>query len=359
MKLAKSATVIICSLFLLASCASLNPEAMPMREGGFFQITRMGPRHAQFQFSFRKAVGSPPKHETVEVSAERDEDIQRAVARKMIDVIRQYQKEDFQWESYRLGRTVVLSARMEDSQGLEDFFMREFFINDQLVEVDPKQANDLRKIGIQGKVIAEGVITSEGIVREPVIVESSNPALEKLVIEAILKYRFKPLLTRPDKPAPGRYRQTFDFGLAGIDERVSKYDLPKKADHLPIEFQDDTLPVVKVAAPVVYPFNLLKGNISGSAKVTVIVDPDGDVQKVEIQEATHPEFGLATRGMMQSWEFEPATKNGKPVWSIFSLEQKFNTHARGTEVSQSAKEILKNLQSHSLELTHFRGWLWT
>ena len=206
---------------------------------------------------------------------------------------------------------------------------------------------ELRKSGIQGQVIAIGIITNEGTVREPVIVESSDPALEKLVIEAILKYRSEP---RVEKPAPGRYQQFFNFGPVGIDERVSKYDLPEKTDHPPIEFQHDTLPVVKIAAPVVYPLNLLKDNINGSAKVTVIVDPDGHVQTVEILEATHPEFGLATRGMMQSWKFEPARKNGKGVWSIFALEQKFNTHARGTEVSQSAKEILKNFKNNGPDI---------
>lgn len=346
-KLAKVVTVTISSLFLLVSCATLNPEAVQMREGGLFQITRMGPHHAQFHFTFRNAGASTSSREVVEVSAGRDEDIRRAVVRKMIDMIRQYHEGDFSWDSYRLNRTVVLSARKEDSQELEDFFIREFFINDQLVEVDPKQANDLRKRGIQGQVNAVGIITSEGTVREPVIVKSSDPALEKLVIEAILKYRSEPHL---EKPVPGRYQQSFNFGPVGIDERVSKYDLPKKTDHLPMKFQYDILPVVKVVAPVVYPLNLLKDNISGSAKVMVSVDPDGAVQKVEILEATHPEFGLATRAMMQSWEFEPAPKNGKQAWSIFALEQKFNTHARGTEVSESAKKILKNLKSHSSDI---------
>jgi hypothetical protein len=45
----------------------------------------------------------------------------------MIELIRQYHKGDFNWESYRLDRVVVLSARSEDSKGLEDFLIREFF----------------------------------------------------------------------------------------------------------------------------------------------------------------------------------------------------------------------------------------
>ena len=94
---------------------------------GIFQITRMGPRNAQFLFRAWKTDVSNPRREVIEVSAGPDGDIQRAVVRKMIELIRQYQKADFNWESYRLGMVVVLSARPEDSQGLEDFLIREFF----------------------------------------------------------------------------------------------------------------------------------------------------------------------------------------------------------------------------------------
>ncbi|MBA4142384.1 MAG: hypothetical protein H0X43_05100 [Nitrosospira sp.] len=94
---------------------------------GIFQITRMGTRSAQFLFRAWRMDSSNPRHEVVDVAAGPDVDIQRAVARKMIELIREYHQGDFNWESYRLGRIVVLSARSEDSKGLEDFLIREFF----------------------------------------------------------------------------------------------------------------------------------------------------------------------------------------------------------------------------------------
>lgn len=94
---------------------------------GIFQIIRMGPRRAQFLFRAWKKDSSVPRRELVEVDAGPGGDIQRAVVRKMIELIRQYHKGDFNWESYRLDRVVVLSARLEDSKGLEDFLIREFF----------------------------------------------------------------------------------------------------------------------------------------------------------------------------------------------------------------------------------------
>jgi hypothetical protein len=94
---------------------------------GIFQITRMGGRTAQFLFRAWRIDSSNPRREVVEVTAGPDGDIQRAVVKKMIELIREYHKGDFNWESFRLDRVVVLSSRPEDSRGLEDFLIREFF----------------------------------------------------------------------------------------------------------------------------------------------------------------------------------------------------------------------------------------
>ncbi|HET7060638.1 MAG TPA: hypothetical protein VFI43_00505 [Nitrosospira sp.] len=94
---------------------------------GIFQITRMGTRTAEFLFRAWRIDSSNPRREVVEVTAGPDGDIQRAVVKKMIELIREYHKGDFNWESFRLGHVVVLSSRPEDSRGLEDFLIREFF----------------------------------------------------------------------------------------------------------------------------------------------------------------------------------------------------------------------------------------
>ena len=84
-------------------------------------------RSAQFLFRAWKTDSSNPRREVIEVTAGPDGDIQRAIVRRMIELIREYHKGDFNWESFRLDRVVVLSARSEDSRGLEDFLIREFF----------------------------------------------------------------------------------------------------------------------------------------------------------------------------------------------------------------------------------------
>ncbi|MET0322854.1 MAG: hypothetical protein ABW069_19200 [Duganella sp.] len=61
----------------------------------------------------------------VEQGAEKD--IETAVAKEMIKIIRKEKPGDFEWESRRLGRTVKMSARKEDEQELMAFLLKEMF----------------------------------------------------------------------------------------------------------------------------------------------------------------------------------------------------------------------------------------
>jgi hypothetical protein len=94
---------------------------------GIFQIVNMNARSAQFTFKGWINDYSTARRELIQVEAAPGEDIKRVVVRKMIELIRRYYSGDFNWESQRLGRVVVLSARKEDSDGLEDFLIIEFF----------------------------------------------------------------------------------------------------------------------------------------------------------------------------------------------------------------------------------------
>ena len=94
---------------------------------GVFQILGMDDRNARFSFRGWTDNYSNAKRQIIEVRAEPGVDIQRAVVRRMISLIREYYKGDFNWDSHRLGRVVILSARLEDNAGLEDFMIEEFF----------------------------------------------------------------------------------------------------------------------------------------------------------------------------------------------------------------------------------------
>lgn len=94
---------------------------------GIFEITGMVGRHATFTFRGWTDDYSTARLQYFEVEASSGEDVRLALVRRMIKLIREHYDGDFSWESHRLRRSVILSARMEDSAGLEDFLMKEFF----------------------------------------------------------------------------------------------------------------------------------------------------------------------------------------------------------------------------------------
>ncbi|MGB7815609.1 MAG: hypothetical protein WBL28_04575 [Methylotenera sp.] len=94
---------------------------------GIFEITSMGSRSASFTFLGWLNDYSTSKRQYFEVEASTGQDVRLVMIRKMIGLIREHYQGDFNWESRRLGRTVVKSARVEDSAELEDFLMTEFF----------------------------------------------------------------------------------------------------------------------------------------------------------------------------------------------------------------------------------------
>lgn len=107
--------------------ANIRRNLQPEGTNGVFQIVSMGVRTAKFSFRGWTKDFSNARSELIEVDAGPNGDVERAIVRSMIELIRKYYKGDFNWESQRLDREVILSARMEDNAGLEDFLMREFF----------------------------------------------------------------------------------------------------------------------------------------------------------------------------------------------------------------------------------------
>lgn len=62
---------------------------------------------------------------TVELGSEPD--IETAIVKKMIELIRKEKTGDFEWDSHRLGRVVTMSARPQDTEQLMAFLYKEMF----------------------------------------------------------------------------------------------------------------------------------------------------------------------------------------------------------------------------------------
>lgn len=106
--------------------ANILRNLQPTGTNGIFQILNISVRTARFSFRAWTTDASSSRRETIEVDAGPGGDIELAVVRRMIELIRNYYQGDFNWESQRVGR-VILSARKQDTAQLEDFLMHEFF----------------------------------------------------------------------------------------------------------------------------------------------------------------------------------------------------------------------------------------
>jgi len=94
---------------------------------GIFDITSLSSRHATFAFRGWTNDYSSSRLEFFEVEAVTGQDVRLVMIKRMIKLIREHYQGDFNWESHRLNRVIVLSARPQDNAGLEEFMMTEFF----------------------------------------------------------------------------------------------------------------------------------------------------------------------------------------------------------------------------------------
>jgi outer membrane biosynthesis protein TonB len=94
---------------------------------GVFQVISKGTRIGQFSFNGWKSDKNNSWREVIEVDAGLLGDVELAMIKRMIELIRSHYKGDFTWDSHKLGRAITLSARQEDNEGLETFMLREFF----------------------------------------------------------------------------------------------------------------------------------------------------------------------------------------------------------------------------------------
>ncbi|MEO6748923.1 MAG: hypothetical protein ABI294_04955, partial [Casimicrobiaceae bacterium] len=111
----------------LASSSSPTYYGEPKNSGGVFQVTYIGYDDAEFTFFGWDQDIRRRASQKIDVRLGNNANIRLAIVRKMITIIREYEKEDFTWRSDRLGRTITLSARTKDQPALEDFLMRDFF----------------------------------------------------------------------------------------------------------------------------------------------------------------------------------------------------------------------------------------
>ena len=113
----------------LANIAAINKRGQDdaNESGGVFSIS-----NKTFHSMDLKFRGWNPNFKrrwltSVTVEQGSDPDIETAVVKKMIELIRREKTGDFEWDSHRLGKVITMSARVKDTAELQAFLMKEMF----------------------------------------------------------------------------------------------------------------------------------------------------------------------------------------------------------------------------------------
>ncbi|MCC6193973.1 MAG: hypothetical protein IT518_05835 [Burkholderiales bacterium] len=115
-----------------ANLASLSTSTFgnnPNNSGGTFQIRRMEFDDAQVTFFGWDRDINRRTFQVLDIRRGGNPNINIAIVRRIIQLIREQEPGDFRWQSKRLGRELTLSARAADNVELESFMMQEFFVD--------------------------------------------------------------------------------------------------------------------------------------------------------------------------------------------------------------------------------------
>jgi TonB family protein len=215
-----------------------------------------------------------------------------------------------------------------------------------LRRVPPVYPLALRRSGLRGNVTVEFVVNIEGRVQDPVIVSSLNPAFNEPAIEAVRKWTFEP--GRSDGvPMNTKLRQSIEFALNLPDGGNDGFEVTHRGNQkkLPAELRYDVAPKPKAFVPPVYPYALLRDDVSGEATVGLLIDDGGRVALATVNKSSRPELGYALQAAAEYFEYAPALKDARPTQALVGFDQDFSPQ-RAELVSVEDRTLLRLEEKH-------------
>lgn len=112
------------------------------------------------------------------------------------------------------GSVIGVSAPRVDhdvSLGRDGFFSDGEYM--PIVQVAPQYPRRAAERGLEGYVTLEFVVTRQGTVRDPVVIESSSAIFDRAALDAVMRFRYRPrVIDGEPVEVPGvRFRITFEL----------------------------------------------------------------------------------------------------------------------------------------------------
>jgi len=211
--------------------------------------------------------------------------------------------------------------------------------------IRPKYPKEALRNGKAGTVRIRVVVTSEGRTKGLVVVEG-EPDFSKSALVAIHEWRFHPV-SKKGRSVETTYNVHVRFNSL-LREANSDVELesPKEEDEgtsaaSPTDFKFDTPdgPVYKVSpqngvvGPKVtyqtdpeFSEQARKAAEQGNVTVSLVVGTDGKPRNIKVECSSVPDLNGKAIEAVNSWRFEPGTRDGKPVMVEIAVEVEFHLY---------------------------------
>lgn len=203
---------------------------------------------------------------------------------------------------------------------------------------NPDFSKKIRKKNDHGELVFRITIGSDGGVKD-VVLSHGNPSLGKAAMETVRQERYLPALRG------GKFSETtkeiriqYDFRKDASQPEEPGSNVPRlPQENLKVEIEAGNLfradigagikpPKATFAPDAEYSEEARRDRFSGTNVLGMVVGPDGKPRSVWVVRALGR--GLDEKAIEAAWRwtFSPATKEGRPVAVVLSVENSFNVY---------------------------------
>lgn len=172
-------------------------------------------------------------------------------------------------------------------------------------EVKPSYPAETMTVGIEGGVLLDCVVNTDGSTSDVRVLQSLYPTLDEAAVAALRQWVFKPG-ARNGAPVRVRVEVEMRFTLGGRNPALDSPDVFKPG-------ADVTGPLVLSEVKPEYSARARAARIQGIVRMDCVVLPDGTVGDMRVTKWLHPDLDLAAVQALRKWRFAPGTREGRAV----------------------------------------------
>jgi TonB family protein len=191
------------------------------------------------------------------------------------------------------------------------------------VETKPSYTEEARLAGVEGTAVVYAEIAKDGSPENLRVLRGLRHGLDQEALKTVQQWRFEPNLqngqaVRVATYVPVRFR--LDRQIYGVQQPATGND-----EIFQVAEGGITAPrIVSRVAPT-YPEEVRKAKIGGTVVLFVEITTSGTVTNVVVLQGLGKGLDECAVSAMKQWKFAPATKDGRPVAVMMTVEMNYST----------------------------------